>query len=279
VKRLRLPPDLLKRTSKKKFINIYRQKSSNGVVAANNKVATALQDCLTTFRDGVVFGMPTWLLVIIIVAGSILGFVFLWLTLAKIVRKFWRFPAPSYTGWFLDSGFRRLMQPADKVISRSGIQPGMKLLDVGCGSGAYTTFVARAVGPQGKVYALDIQRKMLDQLENKLSRPENKDIANVELVQASACELPFEDSTLDLVCMVSVLYEIPDRHRVLLEAHRVLKPSGILAVTEFFPDPDYPLRSTLVKQATGAGFVDAKVLGNFWNYTARFIKPKESLWL
>ncbi|MEA3312020.1 MAG: class I SAM-dependent methyltransferase [candidate division WOR-3 bacterium] len=223
--------------------------------------------------------MPTWLLVIIIVAGSILGFVFLWLTLAKIVRNLWHFPAPSYTGWFLDSGFRRLMQPADKVISRSGIQPGMKLLDVGCGSGAYTTFVARAVGPQGKVYALDIQRKMLDQLENKLSRPENQDIANVELVQASACELPFEDSTLDLVCMVSVLYEIPERHRALLEAHRVLKPSGILAVTEFFPDPDYPLKRTTVNEATGAGFVDAKVLGNFWNYTARFIKPKESLWL
>ncbi|TET22570.1 MAG: methyltransferase domain-containing protein [Candidatus Stahlbacteria bacterium] len=223
--------------------------------------------------------MPIWLLVIVIVFGSILGFVFLWLTVAKIIRKLWRFPAPSYTGWFLDSGFRRTFQPPEKVIARSDINPGMKVLEIGCGSGAYTTFVARAVGGKGRVYALDIQPKMLRQLAAKLSKPENQDITNIKLIQASAYELPFEDSTLDLVCMVSVLYEIPDRHRALLEAHRVLKPSGILAVTEFFPDPDYPLRSTLVKQVTGAGFVDAKVLGNFWNYTARFIKPKESICL
>ncbi len=223
--------------------------------------------------------MPTWLLVIIIVLGSILGFVFLWLTLAKVVRKLWRFPAPSYTGWFLDSGFRRTFQPPEKVIARSDINPGMKVLEVGCGSGAYTTFVARAVEPKGKVYALDIQRKMLDQLQRKLEKPENQDIHNIKLIQASAYELPFADAFLDLVYMITVLQEIPDRHRALLEARRVLKPSGILAVTEFFPDPDYPLRSTLIKQATGAGFVDAKVLGNFWNYTARFIKPKESLWL
>ncbi len=223
--------------------------------------------------------MPTYLLIIIIVAGSILGFVFLWLTLAKIVRKLWHFPAPSYTGWFLDSGFRRTFQPPEKVIARSDINPGMQVLEVGCGSGAYTTFVARAVEPKGKVYALDIQRKMLDQLRKKLTRAENQDIKNTELVEASAYELPFEDSSLDLVCMVSVLYEIPDRHRALLEAHRVLKPSGILAVTEFFPDPDYPLKRTTINQATQAGFVEDKVLGNFWNYTARFIKPKESICL
>jgi len=124
-----------------------------------------------------------------------------------------------------------------------------------------------------------IQPRMLAQLENKLSRPENQDITNIKLIQASAYELPFADAFLDLVYMITVLQEIPDRHKALLEARRVLKPAGILAITEFFPDPDYPLKRTTIKQATGAGFVDAKVLGNFWNYTARFIKPKESICL
>jgi len=234
---------------------------------------------LTSGFKGIGLGMSIPLLIIVIVLSVIFGVLFLWLVLARIIRKLWHFPAPAFTGWFLDSGFRRTFQPPEKVIARSDINPGMKVLELGCGSGAYTTFVARAVEPKGKVYALDIQPRMLAQLENKLSRPENQDITNVKLIQARAYELAFEDSTLDLVRMVSVLYEIPDRHMALLEARRVLKPSGILAVTEFFPDPDYPLRSTLVKQATGAGFVDAKVLGNFWNYTARFIKPKESLWL
>jgi len=243
------------------------------------KVAGRKYASLTNKIRGVGLDMPTYLLIIVIVAGSILGFVFLWLTLAKVIRRLWHFPAPAFIGRFLDSNHRRRMQPADKLIRRSGISEGMQVLEIGCGSGAYTTFVARVVGKKGKVYALDIQPRMLAQLENKLSRPENQDITNIKLIQASAYELSFEDSTLDLVYMITVLQEIPDRHRALLEAHRILKPAGILAITEFFPDPDYPLKRTTIKQATQAGFVEDKVLGNFWNYTARFIKPKESICL
>lgn len=217
--------------------------------------------------------MPTWLLIVIIVLGTILGFVFLWLTLAKIVRKIVHFPAPAWTGWFLDSGFRRWMQPSERIIKRSAIKPGMRVLEVGCGSGSYTTSVARVVGPNGKVYALDIQRKMLDQLQMKLVKPENRDIRNIELIQASAYELPFPEASFDLVYMITVLPEIPDPRKALLESKRVLKPGGILAVTEFFPDPDYPLRRTTIRQAVSAGFRKDVVLGNFWNYTARFIKP------
>jgi hypothetical protein len=47
-------------------------------------------------------------------------------------------------------------------------------------------------------------------------------------------------------------------------------------VTEFFPDPDYPLKRTTIKQAVSAGFRKDAILGNFWNYTARFIKPAET---
>lgn len=234
---------------------------------------------MTSSCKGIGLGMSIPLLIIVIVLSVIFGFLFLWLVLARIIRRLWHFPAPAFIGRFLDSNHRRRMQPADKLIRRSGISEGMQVLEIGCGSGAYTTFVARAVGGKGKVYALDIQRKMLDQLQRKLEKPENQDIHNVELVQASAYELPFADAFLDLVYMITVLQEIPDRHRALLEAHRVLKPAGILAITEFFPDPDYPLKRTTIKQATGAGFVEDKVLGNFWNYTARFIKPKESTWL
>ncbi len=165
------------------------------------------------------------------------------------------------------------MQPADKLIERSGIKPGMTLMDLGCGSGAFTTFVARAVGEQGKVYAVDIQPAMLRQLEHKLARAENQSIKNVKMKQSSAYELPFEDRALDLVYMVTVLQEIPDRGRALREIRRILKPGGILAVTEFLPDPDYPLRSTTIKICQREGFVLNANLGNLWNYTARFKKP------
>ncbi|MBM4451863.1 MAG: methyltransferase domain-containing protein, partial [Chloroflexi bacterium] len=113
-------------------------------------------------------------------------------------------------GRFLDSGYRRRIQPPSQMIERSGIKEGMKVLDLGCGSGAFTPFIARTVGEKGKVYALDIQADMLAQLERKLSKPENKDIRNVKLIEGNAYELPFGDNSLDLVNLVTVLQEIPD---------------------------------------------------------------------
>jgi len=207
---------------------------------------------------------------ILTVIACIIAFAILWLTLAKPIRRVFKFPAPPFIGRMLDSRWRRFQQPPDKLIKRSGVKEGMKALEIGCGSGAYTTFVARAVGENGKVYALDIEQKMLDQLKRKLEKPENRDIKNIELVNKSAYELPFEDKSLDLVYMITVLQEIPDRNRTLSEVKRVLKPGGFLAVTELFPDPDYPWKSTTIRQCTNAGFTFDYSGGNFWNYTVRF---------
>ena len=199
-----------------------------------------------------------------------LGAILLYQVLIRIIRKLYHFPAPAFIGRFLDSDLRRWVQPPDKLIKRSGIKPGMTVMDLGCGSGAFTPFVARAVGEQSKVYAVDIQPAMLKQLERKLPETENQDISNIELKQASAYDLPFEDGSLDLVYMVTVLQEIPDRGKALREIKRVLKPGGILAVTEFLPDPDYPLRSTTIKICQREGFILDGNLGNLWNYTVRF---------
>ena len=211
--------------------------------------------------------------IVLIVVLCILAFPVFWVTVAKIVRKLVHFPAPAFIGHLLDSSYRRRIQPPSQLIERSGIKKGMQVLDLGCGSGAFTPFIARVVGEKGKVYALDIQADMLKQLEKKLSKPENKDIKNIKLIEGNAYELPFEDGSLDLVNMVTVLQEIPDRSRALQEVKRVLKPGGILAVTELFPDPDYPWKSTTIKLGEGAGFVADKVSGNFFNYTVTFKKP------
>ena len=210
--------------------------------------------------------------IFLIVIIVIVAFPILWLTLAKLIRKLIHFPAPAFIGRLLDSNYRRKIQPPDKIIQRSGIKEGMNVLEVGCGSGAFTTFVARTVGKKGKVYALDIQPDMLKQLENKLAKPENKDIQNIKLIEGNAYELPFDDNSLNGVYMITVLQEIPDRDRALQQVNRVLKPGGILSVTELFPDPDYPWKSTTVKLGNRAGFITDEVSGNFWNYTVRFKK-------
>jgi ubiquinone/menaquinone biosynthesis C-methylase UbiE len=201
---------------------------------------------------------------------KILGFFVLLQIALRIVKRFYAFSPPAFMGPLLDSNFRRKLQPPEKLIKRSGIKEGMRILEVGCGSGAFTTFAARASGIKGEVYALDIQPKMLVQLKKKLSRPENRDIKNIKLIEGDVHKLPFDNNSFDVVYTVTVLQELPDRIRALKEIKRVLKPGGILAVTEFLPDPDYPLKSTTIKLGEEAGFILDKVEGNFWNYTVRF---------
>jgi len=205
-----------------------------------------------------------------------MGAIFSILAVLRIIDKRHRSPVPPFVGRFLDSKLRHWVQAPDTVIRRSGVEQGMTVLDLGCGSGAFTTLLARVVGAQGKVYAVDLQAGMLDQLKRKLSRAENLDISNVEIGLADAYELPFEDDSFDLVFMVAALQEIFDRGRALREARRVLKPDGILAVSELLPDTDYPLRSTTIRLVQQEGFVLNGNSGNFWNYTVRFKKRPPS---
>lgn len=203
---------------------------------------------------------------------AIVAFIVLHQIITRLVRKLFHFPAPAFIGRFLDSDFRRTFQSPHKILQRSGIKNGMKVLEVGCGSGAFTANTARAVSETGRVYGLDIQMKMLQQLRKKLSKKEYNDIRNIVITAGSAYNLPYKDDVFDLAYMITVLPEIPDRNKALQEIRRVLKPGGILAVSEFLPDPDYPWKSTTVRVCSDEGFILDKVSGNLWNYTARFTK-------
>jgi ubiquinone/menaquinone biosynthesis C-methylase UbiE len=203
---------------------------------------------------------------------QIVGIVVLCLILFRIIKKFVHIPASAYVGYYLDSPMRKKLQPPHLLIQRSRIKDGTHVLEIGCGSGAYTLPVARAVGRTGKVFGLDIQRDMLKQLRKKLSKLANEDIDTIELLAGGAYNLPFKDNSLDLVIMITVLPEIPDRLKVLRETERVIKQGGILAVTEFLPDPDYPWRSTTIKLGKSAGFELDESSGNLLNYTVRFTK-------
>ena len=118
--------------------------------------------------------------------------------------------------------------------------------------------------------ALDLQRSMMRKLATAIDGSGNA--GNVSPILGDATALPFTSETFDVVFMVTALPEVPDPHCALVEARRVLKPGGKLAVTELFLDPDYPLRSTTIEWGKDAGFELEGSFGNFFNYTMRFHK-------
>ena len=193
--------------------------------------------------------------------------------LAKRIRRFQPPPfASSIETRILESDLRGKLWPVEEIIERSGIEKGMTVLELGCGPGVHTIEFAKALGEKGKLYAVDMQSKMISRLKEKLSKPEYKCLSNIEMKVANAYDLPFSNETIDLVVMVGVLGEIPDKNRALKEIRRVLKLGKILAISENLIDPDYPLKKTTSKYCEQGGYQLVKTNGSFFNYVSQFRK-------
>lgn len=215
--------------------------------------------------------MSVFLHTLKIIAYVILGFG-AYQVILRLIRRNWHFPAPSFITIFLNSRLRAKLQDPVRLIQRSGIRPGDHVLEIGCGGGFFLPYAAEAVGEEGHVTGLDIAEDMIERSLAHLANTPAHLRARVELLQRSAYDLPFPDASLDVVYIVAALMEIPDPQRCLREARRVLKPTGVLAVSEFLPDPDYPGRNITIRTAEGAGFAVDAVEGNTWAYTIRFRK-------
>lgn len=118
-------------------------------------------------------------------------------------------------------------------LAHCGITPGMIIADFGSGSGAYALEAARLVGEGGRVYAVDVQKDLLDRLamvakENHLS---NIEIAWGNLEKRGGTKLA--EGAVDLVLMSNILFQCDAKYSVALEAKRILRPRGRVAVIDW----------------------------------------------
>lgn len=169
---------------------------------------------------------------------------------------------------FIDNPIRRRIQSPTTLAERMHLHSDMLILEVGPGKGSYTFEVANRV-PNGKVIAIDIQESIIRKLRK---RCKELGITNVEAEVMDVYNLKFKDETFDRIFLVCCLPEIPDPVRALRELHRVLKRDGLLCLSEFFLDPDYPLRRTEIKWAENAGFKLDSEYGNWFTYHLNFSK-------
>lgn len=142
-----------------------------------------------------------------------------------------RFPASQAER--LDKPERLVWLPPAEVIGALAAHTGEAIADVGAGTGYFTLPLSSAVGAAGKVYAVDGQSEMLALLKMKLSQPE---FANIELIHAEAEQSGLPASSCDLFFLANVWHEIEDRVAVLLEARRVLKKGGRIAILDWRTD-------------------------------------------
>ncbi len=149
----------------------------------------------------------------------------------------------------------------------------MRVLEVGPGPGVYTIPLAQRVAcssEDGGVTCLEIQPEMITMLRERLRAA---GVRNVKIVQGDGQQMPLPSGSFDLVFLIDVVGEIPDKPVFFRECARVLKPGGTLAVTEQINDPDFRLPRPVRTLATDAGLREEGLEGlPWWTYTARYRK-------
>lgn len=208
---------------------------------------------------------------LVYIAAGVLGLGLLVSLLWRYASRRTRLPCPAWLAWLveLDSPFTATNR-AHAIIEHAGIQPGMKVLDVGCGPGRLTVPAAQSVGPGGEVLAIDVQPAMLRRAQ---ARAQAAHLHNIRFQQAGAGEGKIGRGLYDRALLVTVLGEIPDRDAALREIYAALKPGGILSVAEVVYDPHYQSRASLLRLAGAAGFREKQFFGHWYAFTVNLEKP------
>jgi ubiquinone/menaquinone biosynthesis C-methylase UbiE len=182
-----------------------------------------------------------------------------------------RGPCPVWLRWLVefDNPFTKTNR-ARVIIEHLDVAPGMYVLDVGCGPGRLTIPLARAVGENGCVVAIDAQAGMLERARQKA---EAAKLTNIRFVHAAIGPGTLERGRADRAVLVTVLGEVPDRAAALAEIFAALKPGGILSVTEVVFDPHFQRQATVRQLAGAAGFGHKALFGNRLAYTMHLEKP------
>lgn len=138
----------------------------------------------------------------------------------------------------------------DALVGYANPQPGERVLDIACGTGAPSLKVARKVGPDGIVFATDINE---EPVKIAAARAKERGLENMRFERADVHSLPYSDSGFDLVtCRFGVMF-FTDLPRALGEIRRVLKPGGRVAFAAWgsFEQPYFQSTVQIVMRHTG----------------------------
>jgi ubiquinone/menaquinone biosynthesis C-methylase UbiE len=138
---------------------------------------------------------------------------------------------PVWVGYLLLNPLRKLLESPAKILGPY-VEPGMTVLEPGCGMGYFSLPLAEMVGPGGKVVVVDIQEKMLAKVRSRAAKAGLN--GRIETRLAGENSLGIEDlaGQVDFAPAVHVVHELPDQASFFKEIHAALKPGGRLFIAE-----------------------------------------------
>ena len=174
---------------------------------------------------------------------------------------------PPAAAFLLDNPLRLRYRGPARTLAPLQLHNGLRVLEVGAGTGAFTLPLAEAVGPDGAVDAVELQRGMIARLKRHVWKSA---ATKVHLYQADALALPFAASSFDCAVLIACLPMLPDKQHALRELRRVLRPDGLLAVSEELWEPEYVPLAVTRAWCAKAGFVEVARHRELFFYTLIF---------
>ncbi len=150
-----------------------------------------------------------------------------------------------------------LKKDGEEFLSSIGIRKGQVILDFGCGEGHYTIPAARVVGEKGKIYAIDRDEDVLDELVQLIKK---NNIKNIEVIKNES-KITLENNSVDFLLCYDVIHYLKNRKIIYSEFYRVLKPKGVFSLYPKHHKNDYPLMELahvglkdIIKEVKEVGF-------------------------
>ena len=124
---------------------------------------------------------------------------------------------------------REQWQKVEQIFAEMGLRPGSTVADVGAGDGFFTTRLARAVGSNGRVFAVEINDAAIQRLRRRL---QEDGVENVTIVKGAPDDPKLPEATLDAALIVNAYHEMEQHQAMLAALRRALKPDGRLVIVE-----------------------------------------------
>jgi len=131
--------------------------------------------------------------------------------------------------WVYEGGGRDRWQHPDEVMRALAISPGAQVADIGAGGGYFTLRFARAAGPTGRVFAVDIDAELLRRVAE---RAQSERLANVETILAKPDDPLLPSGGVDLIFLCNTYHHLDNRVEYFRRVRSSLRPGGRLAVVE-----------------------------------------------